>query len=61
MVAWLDGGVQTKEAARYGSNCLSVYRVRPRDADEAGERSDEDVSDEELDVGFEQLDESLKS
>ena len=61
MVAWLDGGVQTKEAARYVGNFLSVYRVRPRDADEAGERSDEDVSDEELDVGFDQLDEALKS
>ena len=61
MAAWLDGNVQTKESARYVGNFMSVYRVRPRDADEMEERSDEDVSDVELDVGFEQLDEALKS
>eukprot|EP00959_Pyramimonas_sp_CCMP1952_P202683 4238411-Pyramimonas_sp.AAC.1 len=61
MVAWLDGGAQTKEAARHVGNFLSVYRVRPRDTEEAGGRTDEDVGDEELDVGFDQLDEALKS
>eukprot|EP00959_Pyramimonas_sp_CCMP1952_P147665 3090087-Pyramimonas_sp.AAC.1 len=45
MVEWLDGGAQTKEAARYVGDFLSAHRARPRDAGEAGERSDEDVSD----------------
>ena len=61
MTAWLDGNVQTEESARYVGNFMSVYRVRPQDADGTEERSDEDVSDVELDVGFEQLDEALKS
>eukprot|EP00959_Pyramimonas_sp_CCMP1952_P237706 4967242-Pyramimonas_sp.AAC.1 len=42
IVEWLGGGVRAKEAARYVGNLLGVYRVRPRDAGEAEERSDED-------------------
>ena len=44
---WLDGNVVSQESARYVSNFLCVYRVRPRDQDE-DVRSDEDVDDEEL-------------
>ena len=42
---WLDGNVVSKASARYVSNFLCVYRVRPREPDE-DERSDEDVDDE---------------
>ena len=42
---WLDGNVVSQESARYVSNFLSVFRVRPRDQDEDA-RSDEDVDDE---------------
>eukprot|EP00959_Pyramimonas_sp_CCMP1952_P459641 9478558-Pyramimonas_sp.AAC.1 len=61
LVSWLDGGVQSEEAARYVGNSLSVYRVRPREADFADGRSDEDVSDEEFEVDFDQLGEALTS
>ena len=42
---WLDGNVVSQESARYVSNFLCVFRVRPRDQDE-DIRSDEDVDDE---------------
>eukprot|EP00959_Pyramimonas_sp_CCMP1952_P468990 9494179-Pyramimonas_sp.AAC.1 len=42
MVSRLDGEAQSEEAARHAGNFLSVHRVRPRDAEQEGARSDED-------------------
>ena len=56
---WLNGNVISEESIRYISNFLCVYRVRPTDPSE-DVRSDEDVSDEELQLTAEDLEEVLK-
>ena len=61
LVSRLGGGVQTEGAARYAGEFRCARRVRPRDADHEDARSEEGVSDEELEVGIDQLDEALKS
>ena len=58
---WLDGRVLTKESARHVGNFMSVYRVRPRDSTEEMQASDEDVSDEELVLDVEDLEEVLQT
>ena len=55
---WLDGHIISEESVRFVSNFLSVYRVRPTDPSE-DVRSDEDVSDEELQLTAEDLEEVL--
>ena len=57
---WLDGNVVSQDSARYVSNCLCVFRVRPRDQDE-DVRSDEDVDDEELIITRHDLKQALKT
>ena len=56
----LDGNVVSQDSARYVSNCLCVFRVRPRHLDE-DERSDEDIDDEELILTKHDLKEALKT
>ena len=58
---WLDGRVLTKESARHVGNFMSIYRVRPRDSAEEMQASDEDVSDEELVLEVEDLEEVLQT
>ena len=60
MAMWLDGSVVSQESARYVSNFLCVFRVRPRDLDEDA-RSDEDIDDEELILTKHDLKEALKT
>ena len=57
---WLDGNVVSRESARYVSNFLCVFRVRPRDQDE-DMRSDEDVDDESLILTAKDLQQALKT
>ena len=57
----MDGNVRSDEVAQYVNNFLNVYRVRPRDADDDVPRSEDDVSDEELEVSHNQLHEMLKT
>ena len=47
MLNWLDGHNMSHESARYVGRFLSVFRVRPRHAEEDA-RSDEEVSGDEL-------------
>ena len=56
----LDGNAISKESARYITNVLSVYRVRPRDPNDDA-RSDEDFSDEEFVLTEAQLSQALKT
>ena len=58
---WLDGGVLCEEAKRYVGNFLSVHRVRPRNDDEDDANSDDVVSDEDLELTAEDLEEALTS
>ena len=57
---WLDGNVVSQESARYVSNCLCVFRVRPRGQDE-DIPSDEDVDDEEMILTTNDLQQELKT
>lgn len=56
----LGGNAVSRESARYGSNALSVYLVRPRDPNEAA-RSDDVFGDEELILEQADLEEALNT
>ena len=59
---WLDGHVISEEAQKYISNFMNVYRVRPTDGeDDLDARSDDVISDEELEVSHADLDIMLTS
>ena len=60
LATWLNGEVISEESMRYIHNVLSVYRVRPRDPTE-DVLSDEDFSDEELELTEVDLERALKS
>ena len=49
IATWLDGNVVSQESVRYINNLMSVYRIRPHDPSE-DVLSDEDFSDEELEL-----------
>lgn len=62
MNEWLEGKIMTQESARYIRNFLSVNRMRPRDRDQEAEcRSDDLISDEELELSREELAEALET
>jgi len=53
---WLNGNLLCEEAKRYVGNFLAVYRVRPKDDSlEDGGRSEDLVSDVELEISHETL------
>jgi hypothetical protein len=60
LAMWLNGEVMSEESMRYINDVLSVYRVRPRDPTE-DVLSDEDFSDEELELTEVDLERALKS
>ena len=59
LLKWFDGRVACQETKRYVDNFLAVTRTRPDD--EAGERSDDDFSDEELEISAHNFSEILKT
>ena len=60
LATWFNGNVISEESVRYINNFLSVYRARPRDPSE-DVLSDEDVSDEELELTEADLARALKT
>ena len=60
LATWLNGEVISEESMRYINNVLSVYRVRPRDPTE-DILSDDDFSDEELELTEVDLARALRS
>ena len=58
---WLDGNVLCEEARRFVGNFLSVHRVRTDDGDSEPENSDNIISDEELILSKEALDDALST
>ena len=60
LAVWLDGEVISEESMRYINNFLSVYRVRPCDPTE-DILSDEDFSEEELELTEIDLERALRS
>lgn len=57
--AWINGNILCEESKRYLNNFWQVYRFRP-DNDDAGDmRSDEEISDEELEMSHDLLHEAL--
>ena len=62
MNEWLQGKILTEEAARYIRNFLCVNRMRSRDRDDDVDcRSDDIISDEELELSKEELTEALET
>ena len=51
---WLNGKILSQESRNYVANFLSVYRVRPTDAEQTG-NSDDAVSDEDVQLQPEDL------
>ena len=62
MNEWLEGNIMTEESARYIRNFLCVNRMRSRDKDDDADcRSDDLISDEELELSMEELAEALET
>ena len=61
LASWLDGGILCKESKRYIGNFLTVHRVRPSGDDSDDAPSDDQVSDEELEVSHARLNEALET
>ena len=59
LTQWLDGNILCEEARRHVNNFLVVFRVRGKDDDDAGVRSDEMISDVELEVSHDSLEAAL--
>ena len=57
---WLDGAILCEETKHYVSNFLSVYRMRPADAENEA-NSDDAVSDEELQLTAADIPECFES
>ena len=57
---WLSGNVVSQESVRYINNFMCVYRIRPRDIAE-DMLSDEDFSDEELELAEADLAHALET
>ena len=61
MLQWFDGRVLSAESKRYIENFLVVTRTRPQDGNRADANSDDQISDEELTLGREDLKDALKT
>ena len=61
MVDWFRQGVASQMQQRFVYNCLNVFRCRPKDDDVDDARSEDMVSDEELEVEHEDLVEMLQT
>ena len=57
---WLHGNISSQDSLIYVGNCLSVYRVRPRDP-EYDARSDEDFDDVKLELDEDMLKRAMQS
>ena len=59
LATWLDGRIVCQEAMKYVGNFMAVHRVRPRGDDEDSACSDDLVSDEELEVTNDSIQDAL--